>query len=101
VVSVTQKFTLTVNQPPIITSADTITFTAGQSNSFTITTAAFPQASISILGTLPVGLTLGNKGDSTAVLSGKPSVKGAFTFTLVANDGLLPEAFQTFELTVA
>jgi hypothetical protein len=98
--SVTQKFTLTVNQPAIITSADKITFTAGQSNSFTITTAAFPLASISILGTLPVGLTLLNKGDGTALLSGKPSVKGTFTFTFVANDGLLPEAFQSFELTV-
>jgi hypothetical protein len=36
--SVTQKFVLTVDQPPLITSANTVTFTLGQSNTFTITT---------------------------------------------------------------
>jgi hypothetical protein len=36
----------------------------------------------------------------TQILSGKPTTKGTFTFTVVAGDGLLPEVFRTFDLTV-
>lgn len=40
----TQNFTLTVNQAPAITSANSVTFTAGVSGSFTVTTSGFPKA---------------------------------------------------------
>ncbi len=100
VASVTQKFTLTVAQPPLITSADSVTFSVGQSNSFTITTTGFPAATVAEIGPLPSGITLVNKGNGTAILSGKPIHRGSFTFTIVVSDGLLPEALQSFDLTV-
>jgi hypothetical protein len=99
--SVAQKFTLTVDQPPIITSANAVTFTAGRSNTFTITTAGFPVATITEIGALPTGITLVNKGNGTAVLSGKPTVKGTFTFTILASDGVSTGAMETFTLTIA
>ena len=37
-----QSFTLTVNQPPAITSAGTATFTVGPDGSFTVSTTGFP-----------------------------------------------------------
>ena len=38
----TQTFTLTVNQPPAITSVDHVTFTVGTLGTFTVTTSGFP-----------------------------------------------------------
>jgi hypothetical protein len=34
------------------------------------------------------------------ILSGKPTVKGTFTITIIASDGLFPTAMQTFVLTI-
>jgi hypothetical protein len=98
--SVTQNFTLIVNQPPAITSAAGASFSAGQSSSFTITTTGFPTGTITESGPLPSGLTLADRGNGTAVLSGKPTSKGSFTFTIIASNGVLPGALQTFTLTV-
>jgi hypothetical protein len=97
----TQTFTLTVDEPPIITSANGVTFAMGRSNTFTITTTGFPAATITERGALPSGVTLVSKGNGTAILSGRPTAKGTFVFTIVASDGVLPDAIQTFELTAA
>ncbi|HEX5272438.1 MAG TPA: hypothetical protein VFW33_18200, partial [Gemmataceae bacterium] len=101
VTSVTQSYTLTVDQPPVITSADSTTFLTTRSNTFTITTTGFPVATITFVGgTLPTGVTLVNKGNGTAILSGKPTAKGSFVFTIMAGNGVLPDAWETFDLTV-
>jgi hypothetical protein len=99
--SVTQKFTLTVDQPPLITSPGAATFTLAQPNTFTITTTGFPTAKIVEHGTLPRGITFTNKASGTAILSGKPASKGSFTFTIVAGNGVVPGARQVFALTVS
>jgi hypothetical protein len=99
--SVTQQFTLTVDQPPLITSAAPATFTVGQSNTFTITTTGYPAGTITKVGRLPKGVTLVDQKNGTAILSGKPTVKGTFTITIMVSTGVLPEAMQTFDLTVA
>jgi len=96
----TQTFTLNVDQAPTITSAAGATFTVGQVGSFTVTTKGFPAATITESGTLPSGVTLVNKGNGTAILSGKPTVKGSFPLTILVSDGVLPEALQLFDLTV-
>jgi hypothetical protein len=101
VASVSQTFKLTVDQPPLITSAANVTFHASQANTFTVTTTGFPTALIQAIGPLPLGVTLVNKGNGTAILSGKPIAKGTFTFTIMATNGLLPVSFQAFTLTVS
>ena len=100
----TQSFTLTVavNQAPAITSANSTTFTVGQAGSFTITTTGFPTATISEVGALPSGVTLTDQGNGTATLSGNPATgtQGTYPFTITAANGTLPDATQSFTLTV-
>src|SRR5436190_14982055 len=97
----TQNFTLTVNQAPTITSANNATFIVGVPGSFTVTATGFPTAmSFSETGALPNGVTLNS---STGVLSGTPTAgtAGAYSITLIANNGVTPNATQGFTLTVA
>jgi hypothetical protein len=99
----TQVFTLTVLQPPSITSADTATITTGTSTPVMITTSGSPDAVISELGTLPLGVIFTPKpSNGTGMLSGKPlaGTGGVYNFFLVANNGVAPVAIQKFTLTV-
>ena len=66
----TQTFTLTVNQAPAITSANSTTFTVGAAGSFTVTTTGVPTPTLSESGTLPSGVTF---NATTGVLSGTPA----------------------------
>ncbi len=70
----TQLFTLTVNQPPSITSVDHATFTVGVADSFTVTTAPGVPAATTITetGALPAGVSFTDNGDGTATLAGTP-----------------------------
>src|SRR5690349_5986407 len=98
----TQSFTLTVNQAPAITSANTATFTAGSAGTFTVTTTGSPTASISETGTLPAGVTFADNRDGTATLSGTPDpgTGGTYPLTISAANGVQPDATQSFTLTV-
>ena len=94
-----QNFTLTVDQAPIITSANNTTFTAGVAGSFTVTaTASSPAATFSEAGALPSGVTLTSAG----VLSGTPAAGagGQYPITITAANGVSPNAAQNFTLTV-
>jgi hypothetical protein len=95
-----QTFTLSVVQPPAITSAAGVTFRAGQPNTFTITTAGFAAGKIVARGALPAGVALVDKGNGTAILSGKPVARGSFRFTIVLSEGGLPVSLQVFDLIV-
>ena len=66
----TQSFTLTVNQPPAITSANSTTFTVGTNGNFQLTASGFPSTfTFSNTGNaLPGGVTLSASG----LLSGTP-----------------------------
>ena len=68
----TQNFTLTVDQAPAITSADSTTFTAGTSGTFTVTTTGFPTAALTETGALPSGVTFVDNSDGTATLVRQP-----------------------------
>jgi hypothetical protein len=100
----TQKFTLTVDQAPTITSANNATFTAGENGSFTVRTSGFPVDAALSDGavTLPAGITFHDNGDGTATLAGKPGLAavGSITFTITANNGVSPNGTQSFTLTV-
>src|SRR5437870_4535143 len=97
----TQNFTLTVNQAPTITSANNATFIVGALGSFTVTATGLPTTmTFSETGALPNGVTLNS---STGVLSGTPTAgtAGAYSITLIANNGVTPNGTQSFTLTVA
>ena len=98
----TQSFTLTVDQAPAITSADNTTFTTGTLGTFTVTTTGFPTAALSETGALPGGVTFVDNGDGTATLAGTPDAGtgGTYALTITAANGVLPDATQSFTLTV-
>jgi hypothetical protein len=97
-----QTFTLTVNAAPAITSGASTTFTEGTAGTFTVTSSAAPTASLSEVGALPTGVTFVDNGDGTATLSGTPATatSGTYPLTITAANGVLPNATQSFTLTV-
>ena len=97
----TQTFTLTVDQPPVITSAATTTFSTGRAGSYTITTTGVPAAALSEAGALPTGLTLASSSNGTARLAGTPAPGsgGSYTLTLTAVN-TAGSATQSFTLIV-
>jgi hypothetical protein len=98
----TQSFTLSVDQAPAITSANSATFKAGTTGTFTVTTSGFPKSTLSETGTLPGGVTFTNNGNGTATLAGTPAAAsgGAYSFSIAASNGVTPNAAQSFTLTV-
>ena len=95
-----QTFTLTVNQPPAITSANNASFAVGSAGSFTATTSAFPTASITEMGPLPNGVAFIDNHNGTGTLSGTPAATGVFNIAFTASNGVGLPAPQTFALTV-
>jgi Putative Ig domain. len=90
-----------ISQAPTITSANATTFTSGTLGSFTVTTTGSPPMSISEAGTLPTGVTFVDNHDGTATLSGTPTgATGTYPLTIKASNGALPDASQSFTLTV-
>jgi YVTN family beta-propeller protein len=87
-----------VNQPPVITSANTATFTVGTAGNFTVTASGFPVPTFSETGTLPSKVTLSSAG----VLSGTPAANtgGTYKITITASNGISPNATQSFTLIV-
>jgi microsomal dipeptidase-like Zn-dependent dipeptidase len=95
----TQSFTLTVDQVPAITSASTATFTVGAAGSFTVAATGYPAPTFSETGALPGGVTLNT---TTGALSGTPAAGsgGVYNITITASNGVLPNATQSFTLSV-
>ena len=98
----TQSFTLTVDQPPSITSLDSTTFFEGQSNSFTVTAVGIPTPAFteSPVKSLPGGVKFVDNHNGTATLSGTPTVAGVFSFWIEASNGVSSPSQQNFTLTV-
>lgn len=94
----TQTFTLTVVQAPAITSVNHATFVIGKAGSFQVTATGFPAPTITETGPLPGGVTLSPSG----LLSGipAPGTSGVYHLTITASNGALPNATQSFTLTV-
>ena len=98
-----QSFTLTVNQAPAITSANSLTCIVGVACSLPIAATGFPLPTIAIGGVaLPGGMTYvaGTPGNGT--LSGTPTAGGVGTYaiTFTASSSTAPNAVQNFTLTV-
>jgi hypothetical protein len=97
----TQMFTLTVDQPPAVTTTAG-TLTVGQSGNVTITTSGFPKPSLTETGALPMGVNFTDNGNGTATLGGTPAagMGGTYSVTITAHNGVGADASQTFTLTV-
>jgi len=95
-----QAFTLTVNQAPVITSANSANFPVGVFSSFSITSTGFPAAAISESGALPNGVNFVNNGNGTGTLSGTPTVTGTFNLSLGASNAA-GSTTQAFTLTAS
>ncbi len=88
---------------PHIGSADHTTFIVGTAGSFAVTTTGSPTPDISRSGdALPSGATFTDSGNGTALLAGTPAAGtvGVYHFTFTANNGVSPNATQSFTLTV-
>jgi RHS repeat-associated protein len=95
-----QSFTLNVDQAPVFTSADSVTFSTNNEGSFLVTTAGLPPATLSETGTLPSGVTFSNLGDGTGTLAGTVSATGTYSMILHASNGVGTPAAQAFTLKV-
>jgi hypothetical protein len=90
-------------EAPVFSSANTTNiFRTGGNFTFTVQTYGYPVPVITESGALPSGMTFLDKGNSTATLSGAPAVGtgGNYTITLMASNGILPNAAQIFTFTV-
>lgn len=87
---------------PSITSASAATCSVGSACSFTVTTAGSLTASLTESGNLPLGVTFKDNGNGTASLAGTPSsgAGGEYSLTVTANNGVPPNATQSFTLIV-
>ena len=98
----TQSLTLTVTQPPAITSAAEATFATGQAGSFTVRSSGFPAPALSVQGALPAGVSFTDNGDGTATLAGTPAAGtvGVYRLTITAANGASSTATQELTLRV-
>ncbi len=99
----TQRFTLTVDEAPSITSAAAATYSVGAAAAFTVTCShAYPAVTLSETGSLPSGVSFTNNGNGTARISGAPAAGsgGVYTLAVTAQNGVGTPATQTFTLTV-
>jgi len=97
---VSQTFTLTIDQVPKITSANTATFVVGQSGKFTVKANGFPKPTFIESGSLPTGVTFNT---TTGVLSGIPAAGTAnsYSVTFTATNAAGDSAPQSFTLVVS
>src|SRR5207253_2172057 len=101
----TQNFTLHLQSPPTITSANTVTFVAGVvGTDFTVTTTGAPTPALTETGALPCGVTVTNNNNGTATLAGTPTAGtqagSPYALTVGANNGIAPAASQPFTLNI-
>jgi hypothetical protein len=93
--SSSQPFTLTVNQSPSISSANNATFSAGSTNSFTVTATGYPTSSITENGALPTGVTFVDNHNGSGTLSGMPTGASvsSISFTAANTAGSVSQPF--------
>ncbi len=84
----TQAFTLTVEGPPVITSASSAWFNQHVATSITISATGYPTPLISRVGPLPNGLSFENLGNGTATVSGATTAAvGTYSVSFTAWNG--------------
>ncbi|MGA8296042.1 MAG: putative Ig domain-containing protein [Acidimicrobiales bacterium] len=108
-----QTFTLTLDQPAAITSANSTAFTADSPGSFTVTTTGNPTPALTdtCASLLPSGVTFKDNGDGTATIAGTPAPitanapNGTYAYPVCISasntfGGTTNTATQAFSLTI-
>ncbi|MEP7340603.1 MAG: Ig domain-containing protein, partial [Acidobacteriota bacterium] len=98
-----RAYSVTINQAPAITSANTVTFSINVLGSFMVTTTGFPTVTSTMQsGALPANVMFTDNGNGTATLSGtpQPGTAGNYPLTFTATNGVSPNAVQNFTLVV-
>ena len=95
----TQAFTIYVDAPPTITSANMATFFAGTPSAFNVAASGYPAPTFSVTGTLPSGVTL---NPTSGILGGTPALGtgGVYNIGITATNTYSPNATQNFTLIV-
>ena len=95
----TQELTVTVLEPPVVTSLTRATFSVGAGGSHAITAAGYP-APIITAETTPAGLELTDQGDGTATLSGTPTGPAATSAVRITAASAVGEATAVLTVVV-
>jgi probable HAF family extracellular repeat protein len=100
--SVALNLPVVAGQAPVITSANSAAYQIGQTASFTVTTTGSPTPSLTESGALPSGLTFVDNGNGSGTLSGTVATGtvGSYNIIFTAQNGVTPNAVQSFTLTV-
>ncbi len=85
---------------PQITSGARMTLAAKKMGAFTVVTTGAPTSEISEVGKLPNGVGFFDQHTGIAIISGETTATGSFPITIVAANGVAPDASQHFTLTV-
>jgi hypothetical protein len=96
----TLPITVNINQPPAITSANSLTCLAGTAcPAFNVTATGFPTPTLSVSGALPSAVTFTS---GTGALAGTPAALtgGSYPLTFTAANGVGSNATQSFTLNV-
>ena len=84
---------------PAITSANSATAVSGTSRTFQVTATGTAPITYGISGVIPAGVSI-NSASGLITIAGTTAV-GSHTFTITASNGTLPNAAQSFTLTVS
>jgi hypothetical protein len=95
-----QPFTLTNDQAPTITSANTAAFSTGVAGTYTITTTGYPAPTLTEAGTLPSGLAFKDNGNGTGTISGTPATGTAGTYPVTISATNASGSTATLSLTI-
>ncbi len=100
--SLSSSATVTIDVPPAGGSATSITFISGMAGSFTVTTTAgiYPTAALGESGGLPGTVTFTDNRNGTGTLAGTVGAANSYSITFIAQNGVLPNASQSFTLNV-
>jgi uncharacterized protein YjdB len=93
----TQSFTLTVNEAPAITSANTKTAIRGTADTFQVVATGYPSVSYSLTGA-PVGVNINSASGLITIAA--TTTAGDHVFTITASNGIGSNATQSFTLKV-
>lgn len=85
---------------PHITSSAPPTWTSGVAQSFAVTASGNPKPKLTIVGSLPAGVTFSAHGIGAPIITGTPTETGSFPLVIVATNGVTPAAGQHVTLTV-
>ena len=91
--------TLTSDDIPVLSGANTPTFTEGTPVNFQIASSGWPAPVFSLSGTLPGGLTFDS---ATGAISGTPNsgTTGTYPLIITATNGIPPDAVRGVTLTI-